>query len=120
MPARTPGGRAGVEVEVFRAESFALVKERDFMQSVISTARRYGWMVYHTFNSKRSEPGFPDCVFLGGGRCVVAELKDMRRDPTDAQVKWLDEFNRAGIEAYLIRPDQESWFVDEVLGRVMV
>lgn len=44
-------------------------------------------------------------TFVRAGRLVFAELKDMKRKPTEAQVEWLDQLRGCiGVEAYLWRP----------------
>ena len=84
----------------------AMVAERDFQQSVIDLARVYGFaLVYHTFDSRRSVPGFPDLVLVGHGRCLFAELKTERGRLSAAQKGWLAALEEcAGIENYVWRP----------------
>ena len=45
------------------------------MRQIIVAARLEGWRVYHTFDSRHSEPGFPDLTMTKDGRLVFAELK---------------------------------------------
>ena len=50
--------------------------ERSFTQHVRTSAELAGWeLIYHTHNSQRSDPGFPDLVLVRGARLVFAELK---------------------------------------------
>ena len=35
------------------------ISEKVWMAEVIDMAHRHGWLAYHTFDSRRSEPGFP-------------------------------------------------------------
>ena len=51
------------------------MSEKDWQQAVIDYARLRGYLVYHTHDSRRSEPGFPDLICLRAGRLVVMELK---------------------------------------------
>lgn len=63
-----------------------------------------GWrLVYHTFRSKGSQPGFPDRV-LARDRVIFVELKREKEKPTDRQRAWLDGLAHAGAEVYLWRP----------------
>lgn len=78
--------------------------EAAFMQAIINYARHADWLVYHTYTSKRSEPGFPDLVMLSEGQCVVAEVKTEEGKVTQAQALWLAGFKAAGIEAHVWRP----------------
>jgi VRR-NUC domain len=77
--------------------------EKTWQQTIIDLAHTLGWLTYHTHDSRRSQPGFPDLVLVRD-RIVYAELKDMRRRLTTAQFAWLDDLRRAGGEAYVWRP----------------
>jgi hypothetical protein len=62
---------------------------------------------YHTWDSRKSSPGFPDCVIVipGAGRQIFAELKRMGAGLTADQVKWLEALDRVPRnEVYLWRP----------------
>lgn len=87
----------------------AMIAERDFQQSVIDLAHIYGFaLVYHTHDSRRSVPGFPDLVITGHGRCIFAELKTERGRLSQAQKEWLASLEEcAGVETYVWRPS--SW-----------
>ena len=91
--------------------------ERDWQAIVVDAAKLNGWRVYHTFDSRRSEPGFPDLVMVRGGRLIAAELKSETGRPTRAQVDWLRDLEAVeSVETYLWRPsDWEQ--VCEKLGR---
>ena len=80
------------------------VTERDFQQVVIEAARLAGWLVYHTHDSRRSEPGFPDLVLVRD-RVVYAEIKTEKAKPTAEQLHWLEALTAAGSECYIWRPD---------------
>jgi VRR-NUC domain len=89
--------------------------ERDFMATVREAATVTGWLVYHTYRSKRSPSGFPDLVFVRD-RIVFAELKATTTRVTSEQRRWLDALADAGGEVYLWRPD--DWpEIERVLGR---
>lgn len=91
--------------------------EKDFQQNVIDLARLAGWLHYHTFDSRRSAPGFPDLVLARGRRVIFAELKSERGTLTPEQERWLEALRAAqGIETYVWRPgDWEE--ITEVLAR---
>lgn len=59
------------------------------------SARAAGWLAYHTHDSRRSEPGFPDAVFVRDGRIVFAELKAARGRVTPEQRAWLEALGKA-------------------------
>ena len=50
-------------------------------------------MVYHTYDSRKSEPGFPDLVLVRRGRIIFAELKRRGGQLTGAQGRWLNELD---------------------------
>lgn len=87
--------------------------EKQWMQLVIDAARLLNWCVYHTHDSRRSEPGWPDLVAIRKApmiaqpsTIIVAELKTERGRLTPAQRHWLDLFESCGIRAYVWRPSQ--------------
>lgn len=63
--------------------------EKQFQEAVIELAKLNGWMVYHTHDSRRSEPGFPDLVLVKNGFVIFAELKTEKGRVSEAQEKWL-------------------------------
>ena len=52
-----------------------LATEKEWQATVILTARTLGWTVYHTHDSRRSEPGFPDLVLARETLLMFVELK---------------------------------------------
>ena len=83
----------------------AAVNERDFLQQVKDLARLCGWRVYHTLDSRGSDPGFPDLVLVRRGQLVFAELKTDSGKPTAAQTAWLADLGRVhGVDVHLWRP----------------
>jgi len=81
----------------------AHVSERDFQQQVTDLASLHGWLIYHTHDSRRSQPGFPDLVLVRE-RVIFAELKTERGKLTRAQRIWLAALAGASVEAYCWRP----------------
>jgi len=78
------------------------MREKDFMRQVTELAQWHGWRVYHTHDSRRSAPGFPDLTMVRGGRMVFAELKVGRNKLTDHQEEWIASLKTVGrpVEAY--------------------
>ena len=62
-------------IESYPTVTVGKVSEKEFMAEVIAFAKRHGWLVYHTHDSRKSEKGFPDLILLKDLRLVVAELK---------------------------------------------
>jgi hypothetical protein len=77
-----------------------------------STLRLYAMrtlkmLYYHTHNSKRSDPGFPDSAILhpDGGTLFLWELKRDGKEPGPAQVRWLRALaNVTAVDARVVRP----------------
>jgi hypothetical protein len=78
--------------------------EKQFMAQVVQLAKLQGWLVYHTFDSRRSTPGFPDLVMLRDGTLLVAELKTGNNRLSPSQAAWLVAFRLAGVAASVWRP----------------
>ena len=68
--------------------------EKQLQANVVELAELLGWMVYHTYDSRKSAPGFPDLVMVKAPRVIIAELKTEKGHTTDAQDEWLSEFGR--------------------------
>jgi hypothetical protein len=85
------------DVDSLREAAEAML-EAELQSEVKKIAVGAGFLTYHTYRSKRSEPGFPDLVLLRVGlRCQLyfVELKRQSEEPTDKQKEWL-----AALEAF--------------------
>lgn len=91
------------------------MSEKQFQQQVVDMARALGWMAYHTHDSRRSEPGFPDLVLVRE-RIIYAELKSETGKPTLEQLSWMEALKVAGAEVYLWRPS-DACEIEETLKR---
>jgi hypothetical protein len=90
------------------------IDEKSFQAAVVEMAQRLGWLVYHTYDSRRSEAGFPDLTMVRGGRLVFAELKGAKDVLSAEQFVWLTKLQAcrttfvgagaAGPEVYVWRP----------------
>lgn len=100
----------GLRAATFRKEP----SEKAFMRMVVDYARLRGWMVYHTFDSRRSEPGYPDLHLVRGSESVFCELKSGRGVLSPSQSKWLDALRGAGCRVKVWWPEMWSE-VEEVL-----
>lgn len=90
--------------------------EKEFQQSIVELAKWNAWMIYHTFDSRRSTPGFPDLVLVRGAELVFAELKVGTGKVTQAQEAWLAALAAAGARVYVWRPD--DWpAIEQILTR---
>ncbi len=64
--------------------------EKQFEAAVVEYARLSGWLVYHPFDSRRSEAGWPDLSMVRDGVLLLAELKRESGRVTKAQAIWLE------------------------------
>jgi hypothetical protein len=63
------------------------VSERELQQCVIRLAALLGWSHFHPYDSRRSNPGWPDLAIWRPGRFLLRELKSARgRVSRDQQV----------------------------------
>ncbi len=86
--------------------SYRAIPEKMFLQQVIDLAHLTGWLCYHTHDSRRSCPGFPDLALCHPGRhlYLLAELKSERGRLSPAQQSWIDALREASIEVHVWRP----------------
>ena len=86
------------------------MSEKDLQECVVAMARACGWLCYHTYDSRRSEPGYPDLTLVHAdtGRVIWAELKTAKGRLRPAQVEWLGALREVardrGLEVYCFRP----------------
>lgn len=80
--------------------------EKEFMRTVIGLARRCGWLVYHTHDSRRSESGFPDLVMVREHSVLFVELKSEDGKVSIQQQCWLNALVGAGEDARTWRPSE--------------
>lgn len=121
-PRRTPGASSGAnrtsgaETDATlraRASSGGLsvagtvrgrgASEAAWQAQVVHLATMFGWLVYHTHDSRRSQPGFPDLVLVRD-RVLYRELKTATGRVSAEQQVWLDRLERAGADAAVWRP----------------
>ena len=89
--------------------------EKDFMGKVVELARLQGWKVYHTHDSRRSDPGFPDLVLCRGGRILFWELKSAKGRMVKAQLEWAEALGKCfGVEVGIYMP--QDW--DVIVGQL--
>jgi len=65
------------------------LSEKQWQAQIVELARRLNWAVYRTFDSRRSQPGFPDLVLVRD-RVVFVELKTERGKVSEEQGGWID------------------------------
>jgi hypothetical protein len=92
------------------------VTEKEFMAAVLELARVSGWRAYHTHDSRRSEPGFPDLVMVRDGSLLFVELKVDRGVLSPAQREWVDALRGAGADVRIWWPSDWAQ-IEKTLAR---
>jgi len=88
--------------------------EKQFMGALIDYLRLRQWEVYHTFDSRRSAPGFPDVIAARAGRIAAIETKSLTGKLSPAQERWLGILGGvACVEVFVLRPTEEDWMLIE-------
>jgi hypothetical protein len=72
--------------------------EAELQRYVLEAAVLAGWLAYHTHDSRRSQPGFPDLVLVRRPRMIYAELKSDRGRLRAEQNIWLAELRAVAAE----------------------
>lgn len=94
-------------------DALFLITEKQFLEQIRSLAKMTGWMVYHTYDSRRSQAGFPDLTMARRPRIIFAEAKREGGEATDPQEEWGDELSDCGgVEYYLWQPSDWDQIVE--------
>ena len=91
--------------------------EKQFQAKVIALAKKTGWLIYHTYDSRRSEAGYPDLTLVRD-RVIFAELKTRTGKLSPDQTVWIDRLKKAGAEVYVWRPSQLNEIVKTLTTRL--
>lgn len=87
-----------------------LMTERELDDAIYSLAAsidktpRAVLLAYHTRDSRRSIPGFPDWCFAGARGVMFRECKQQRGHLRLEQSRWLQVLRQAGADADVWRP----------------
>lgn len=96
------------------------MSEDDLEEAVRDMLKVYGLWGYHTHNSRRSEPGWPDWVIVGK-RVLYRELKSADGTSRPAQTRVRNLLVAAGADWGLWRPaDLASGRIAEELQAIRV
>lgn len=91
--------------------------ERQFQDWIVGVATDHGWLHYHTYDSRRSDPGFPDLVLVKTGRPVLFyEVKTEKGRVSMAQQSWLGSLNRSNsqVKAMVVRPSDRDHIIADL------
>ena len=79
--------------------------EAEFQRCVIAAAHNREWMTYHTHDSRRSAPGYPDLTLAHRKwGLLFVELKMPKGKVSADQKEWLKILRQCGQEAMVWRP----------------
>lgn len=79
------------------------ILEKEWQQQVVALLKTLGYRCYHTHDSRRSQPGFPDLCAIRD-RVIFLELKREQGVVSAKQREWIGALANAGAEVYVIRP----------------
>ncbi len=98
-----------------------LISEKAFQAQVLELASLYGWLAHHTYDSRRSQPGYPDLALCHPrGDYLLVELKTERGRVRTAQRTWLDALAKAGVECHIWRPRDFDAIVERLTRHALV
>lgn len=81
-----------------------MMTERELDNGVRAICRDLRLHRYHTWDSRKSDSGFPDLVIAGLGGVLFRELKRESATPTIRQQQWLDILAAGGMDIGVWRP----------------
>lgn len=97
--------RAAIANTLHRHNLMNTITEQAFQQNILELAHLTGWLTYHTFDSRRSQPGFPDMVMVKDSSLLFVETKSEKGKPSPEQMRWLEALrNVERISSHLWKP----------------
>lgn len=85
-----------------------LMTEKEWQALIVEHARLHGWSGYHQFDSRRSQPGWPDLVLVRPPELLMVELKSASGKLTPEQADTLTSLAACGVETAIWRPCDET------------
>ena len=79
--------------------------EGTLLAEIRKLAKVHGWVCFHTYDSRKSEPGFPDVTLCDGTSLLMYELKTNTGKLTPEQAQWQALLAHTGlVETGIWRP----------------
>ena len=111
-----------------RGSSVSCVRplEKELQGRLVETAKLCGWLVFHDYDSRRSDIGFPDLVMVRDGKLLAIEVKRglfevasmARSDSGKAQLDWVVAMHQVpGCRAAVVSPENEAMAIGWILER---
>lgn len=103
-----PAGRTPAGTSTRRCAALPEMTEAQLLDNVRKLSLLTGWLFYHTYDSRRSDAGWPDTVMLNvrQRRILFVELKARKGQLRPMQVVWLQALAEVGMETAVWRPQQ--------------
>lgn len=96
------------QAEITAAEARAAFieswSEKELQTHILGLALGLGWRAYHTYDSRRSQKGYPDLHLIRGSHSMFRELKTKKGRLTPEQVEWSAALLGAGQDFAVWRP----------------
>ena len=92
------------------------ISEKSFMASVVKLATLTGWLCYHTFNSRRSSPGFPDLVMVKPPKVLFIELKREKGKLSEPQRLWKEMLEQCPRVSYILWTPGQWVGIEKILS----
>jgi hypothetical protein len=104
----------------YRAQQFGAMSEEVFQARVEQLATQLGWSFYHTHNSRRSQPGYPDLhLWHPKYGQLFRELKTMKGKQSVKQLEVEASMRAAGVKVAVWRPaDLDGLILEELRGNI--
>lgn len=80
------------------------ITEEQFQNQILAYVRARGLLAYHTYNSRRSVPGWPDLAIVGARGVLFRELKREKGKVSPDQQFWISALGDAGQDVGVWRP----------------
>lgn len=90
--------------------------ESEWQAIVVEIAGYYRWQHFHVYDSRRSDPGWPDLVLARPPELMFVELKTDRGRLRPEQRVWCDTLTACGQEVHVWRP--RDW--DAMMDRLRI
>ena len=94
------------------------IKEAAYQRMVVDLLTMYRFRVFHTYDSRRSAPGFPDVIATDGQRLFVWEFKTERGQVSPDQEAWIVALRPFATDARVVRPSDWDELVAIITGRL--
>ena len=76
-----------------------MTREKDLQGAVLGLCKAFRLLAYHTHDSRRSQPGFPDLVIVGPRGVLYRELKTDAGRMRPEQTDWIERLSEASQDA---------------------